>query len=1475
MSEFTITNTNCKMNSNTVFPVDEVEEKRLERLNFHLKTLPQFHPVGMIDRLVEDSCLDRAWLAGNRRLVPCYASLYIVAPFSEDPEAAHRAFRMLSVLKSKVVTDRDCIEFIDKAHRICTWHLTHVKPELVNSFVKLEKSFDFGIPNQPFRLISERIARVRAATNVVHIPYVQWGVLSRAHPVAVQKVIEDKGIQIPQTEYSGFEGKKRAKLARQYEKLEFILERATPEERLARLVRIATPQVKRSSKKLTKADRKFWNRVNGTLDPSDPCYVQPTHIDTSICKEDWSYPKVRALIKQNELDEMFDGIVFDRSQSVEAESVREDDRSQRTTNPHGCDIESLLAPRMDEIRELHNAFEAFLLSDTDVDGLTLAHKYLHFVFPVEEHGVAASTVSSVQGFLALGNIAGAISQWLIYLKASFTSKVEAVGKFLSDYMGPILMALGSILMIIVAILVSKKLKGGVRQAFLALSIGATVGMALLAGCSAVDVERTRECAENFTSYFWKDDEEDDESHVHFGNSNVPVDPKAWVTQQQMTDLPRSRKEVLLQQKLSAFEAELAAADRVDEMIAQSTLLGDGIYSDDEEMFTNYHPPGQASSGIRRIHPHANDFASKATAFAHSLGALFGVTKFLAIAKLLNDTLQFTRNMSGVFKFLVLLFPAVIQEAILVKFPQLVKDFLYDNSSWKLFRKRMDDSDVELKKPDTAVITKCRKLINECNNYLVRHAGEAWVVHAERHLSEFKARVKNTEARVKTAMHGRTPVVVQVTGVPGIGKSQAITALNLYASGIYRGRPDILAIYSRGTANQYWENVGDADIVTYSGFREADDATNLQQTIEIMDVCNPGGFYPPAAEIAKKDSCYSFGMVTLSSNTVYHTNIPTMNRAEALEAFNRRIEHKAYVTLNLEVFPPGFVASSANVREWIRRLAVADPARAAESPHLKFHPLKVLPPVLAHVAEYNQGRLLGEMVDSEVNAKLEDWGIDGTVLGGLTMKDYFRYLGKVAVEHGRRADAVTTAMSDMVAGALTTDGYTAAPEAIPLEEVAEPALAPWKKVLIAVSISTPVAAAIAGGLYMLLKKEDRQIEPHYGGRMRTILTNRQKDRLAAVRTTQPHDSNNDRPEEVFFDRLVQHTVMMRHADGSWMHGFLINGQHVLTMRHLFMRKGVFANAYVDVEYYPNGKENGKMIQRLYVEEKKLMVLNETGPEFKDDLICIPMEQPIPGIRDIRGYFIASGEVKKTYQDPFVCSTVDHMFSGAHLGNADKTGYYKPELAKIFAFDCFYFMAVGTPGACGAPIWTLINGSPRIIGLYNGGNAGEADGMYITKEKLERLPKQFYRQMNLRETVEHGCLPNIFKEETLPVPIGNFAPVASLEFNVPTNNRSQLKRTPFLDRSDLPESMKTQDNETCRVAPAILEHSIIPIMEEKYGIIRNPIPSDLLEFAELASDILYPPPRTPLKEWTIVEAVNSIPADASVGFGWTKRRKDLLE
>jgi len=863
---------------------------------------------------------------------------------------------------------------------------------------------------------------------------------------------------------------------------------------------------------------------------------------------------------------------------------------------------------------------------------------------------------------------------------------------------------------------------------------------------------------------------------------------------------------------------------------------------------------------------AMDYLYIVTAFAKSLN----IKDQLLHLNYLRSLLTAARDMSAIFKFLFELIPVFVQTKLLEYCPDIAITLLYSQSKWKSYHIAMEKMEKRLANPDATMIREAELLLDKATAYLTVHCSEGWATHAEAHLSAFKTVVRNAHAALKTCALGATPLMVYLAGLPGIGKTRCIQQINSFLTGCYTQTPSPYRVY-RVPPGAYWENIGDAIGAYYPEFAGTSDAANLQQLDEWMALAD-AAFKPNGASIANKDKVHIFNFVTAASNFLYPRGTTGFNNYDALY---RRADFRIYVKLDKDFASE--LGETATIAEKMATLKELKPEVAATFPHLRFTLVLPSPFDKGQIEQYNAGYLPHETLDPKFFTICRNFGFNQSNLK-------FEHL--LAVLHAYAANrkignAHLTAeeTSYMLNTFSRITGIAAPPPVDPSKVKAEHEL--YFKVGMAFAIGLPTTALLAGaayGIYKWYRANPIESLAEYGNRPRDFKAIARQNRLKGIPTVAPAASLQEGAtpgvmEEQFMERVNANVVSLRCGAAS-IHGFALDDSSIITLAHGFSDGPKLKyGAMVELTFFHGQSSIVRTFELL-----KERVFFPTGED--NDTIIIRLPQPMPGIRSSLGWFVTQEELRNVDRD-FTLVTSTGIYSGILTGTMKSTIYALKDSAgnkipgtkagwsqtKLFTTNI-----KTTPGDCGCPVWAFANGSPKIVGIHIARHTQDTSlEVYLPKECLApHTYKNSLVQLDVVESISEGALlPHLFTDMEIPdsiLPQGNFCPITGLAKNISSSTKTQFKETRFKD------SVPTLP---CRVAPSVLDPKIIKNMEEKYGLIRWPIPNRLLKWAELASDLQYPVPKEPLRMRTLVEACNMIPRTGSVGFGWTCKRSDLLE
>lgn len=831
----------------------------------------------------------------------------------------------------------------------------------------------------------------------------------------------------------------------------------------------------------------------------------------------------------------------------------------------------------------------------------------------------------------------------------------------------------------------------------------------------------------------------------------------------------------------------------------------------------------------------------------ALGAFLNIKTWAYNLATMSSLFRGVRDMSSCLAFLFELIPFAIQNKILELNPHLLSTFLFKNSRWITFHSALDEHSERLKRPDAAIIAAAERTFKDAQKYVQNNCGQGWANHAETHLTKFASQLDNAKSSLQTIMFGRTPLMIVLGGAPGIGKTMAVDQLSTFLTGIHLGKLDPYRVY-QPPPGEFWENIGNAVGIKFREFVGTGDENRLTDITNWMALAD-GAFKPNGASIEAKDKVYDFGFCVAATNQLYPFNIPTFHNYQALW---RRAHFRIWVEIRPD-WPQNRV-------DCMTRLHDMTEAEQSNFPHLRFRCLYPAPPNGCNIDEVNTGRNLENMIDPVMREYCNVRQYDA---GNLSWTELLEVTFAFACDRQEKQRNLVQNQASAMKNIF--DRLNAAePAAEPL-----PVIITSKNSLLEFLLGLTLSAAASYALVRLgmtaynhfFKKRSEEVaSAQYGARPRGAHLVRQAQVLSKLRGTAQYGDPSAHPFDAFADRITRGVVtIVNEKTNMSVYGFLIDSQTILTVSHIIRN----SNASIDYQNmlaitYPFGDSTMKK----YVETHSTQLYFPQGE--KHDILLIRLDCPIPGIRKSTQYFLQENEVVKLGTQEVHLERPDHTLTGNTLTSANTLRYDR--MAPLTQKRVITYSIPTRDGDCGAPVWGMVAGQPKIFGIHVAGLAiGHGIFAQLNRSEFDSIPWTNTSVLDLDGTIQSGCLPDLFSEGEASVPEGNFAGVCRLTRPIATNSRTQLKKTPFCDSvAELP----------CRVLPAVLDSRIIPAQEEKYGIIRKPIPIDQLRWAEIASDHLYPVPSTPLVEWTIETAVNAIPSDASVGFGWNCKRIDLM-
>jgi hypothetical protein len=495
--------------------------------------------------------------------------------------------------------------------------------------------------------------------------------------------------------------------------------------------------------------------------------------------------------------------------------------------------------------------------------------------------------------------------------------------------------------------------------------------------------------------------------------------------------------------------------------------------------------------------------------------------------------------------------------------------------------------------------------------------------------------------------------------------------------------------------------------------------------------------------------------------------------------------------------------------------------------------------------------------------------------GFSFKDICHYMFTVFGKVDQTASSLATALMDEANEMASEFG------AVPHEAVKVTGLTADQtsmvRYIVGISIGAAALTGIALVLYKIFGTTQKDTEAQYASRMRTMETKSAKERLAAV--SQKFTAKQGFDEDCVLKQKIRSHIVLLTEDCDdddfqpYTHGLLIDGQNLILNRHTCLRDFELVEKRFNMTVVST---TGILTYPIILTPSKLIDLY---PERAgNDIVCHRLPTAIPGIKDITGLFI---EERYINTSEFATTDVEiHTLEGSRLGKTinltDMAVLVHADQMKtksaLNVYKSLTYACSGGFGDCGAPVIGRIRGSIRIVGIHVGFDGRFSDAGTISREAIMKIKKPDFYQMDFKESVMQGFVPseNINVDVAGLAPRGNFLPVATTIKPVKGSSKTSQKKTPFHERRDHKLTQQT----TCRVRPARSDHRLLPIIEEKYGKIRKPFAQDLLDFATACYKQMHVFPKKPLREFTLLEAVNLIPADASVGYGWSCRRKDLL-
>lgn len=830
-----------------------------------------------------------------------------------------------------------------------------------------------------------------------------------------------------------------------------------------------------------------------------------------------------------------------------------------------------------------------------------------------------------------------------------------------------------------------------------------------------------------------------------------------------------------------------------------------------------------------------------------------------------------RDISSIARFLFEFLPATIQCLFLKTYPKLASAFYAANPKWIAYSNQITKMTSTLKAaPNSENCRAARKLLEEAQKFVAMHDGLAWAVHGEKHISDYKQVIEKAEAEVSTLLYGSRPLMINLSGKTGIGKSTVLRQLAFFLSQCYTGTRAINRTY-QVPPGKYWENVGNPVGAIMPEIFGTSDTTNCEQADVYMAVAD-GLFKPDAASIERKDQYLDLAYFLSASNTIYPHNIPGFHNYPALWG---RCNMRVHVYL---------AEGYSGMTPMERAENLSTDSQAALFPHLRFALYCTKPPSESELTNYQKIHGLNPaLVCPEHKAFGATYAIDTSVM---TYEDLLRYTYNFAKIRRERLLKSTTDQYNKTTELFEAISGNKLPQ---LPRIDEPEPNSFEKQILEAVVSFCFAAPVIAALCVLVKnvydsfKKDRsdQAVPNYGQRPRgvqNLVANRRRQIVQQVESARVHsaDVETPNPAYVFADRLANGVVTVM-ANGNHLYGFLLDGQTVLVPLHILRNTETFEITQEIVKVIYNVEHVQSDVELYPVLGDNFFIPNPAA-----DIAILVLPTKIPGIR-VAGknlsYFTDLENSKLSIHEGAVCALVGERAVPGVISRFSAGVKYTNVSADAGCRDLIVCNLVHplVRGDCGSLLWATVNGQLQIIGMYVAGNTSSFFVRLYRKDLLKYInmkPSDQLVMMSPSETMDraetHAKLnPKRYAPKRLhnypKSPSDRLPGLWQLDrcFLVPS--RTALKATCFKD---------CDPERPCRVAPAVLDPDIVFGQEEKYGIERHPMHPDDLRFAEKCVDLCYNFPVKPLRELTILEAVNSIPPDASVGFGWTCKRTDLM-
>jgi len=871
----------------------------------------------------------------------------------------------------------------------------------------------------------------------------------------------------------------------------------------------------------------------------------------------------------------------------------------------------------------------------------------------------------------------------------------------------------------------------------------------------------------------------------------------------------------------------------------------------------------------------------AEAFQHKAEEGFG----LNATTLRNLTLGVAaiKSTATLIGWLVNLVPTSFVGYLLEKYPKLALPYFYERSGWKKIRAAMQKLQKEMKEPKFEHFPAAEKLVIEANRMLLASSTEPWVTHAEKHLEDFKTDIKKARSAFDYASAGLVPTIVYMAGIPRIGKTVVSRELaKSFAAGVH-GKYSNYGFYERG-AGQYMEGLDDQPVIVYPELFGSTTEENTAQAGECMAIGN-GHFCPNSAAIGKKDVPRNIVAMVGSANFIWPKNIPNFKNYDAL--------HERFHITTLVALSPTFYPDLP-LEERKSKIAQQSQQDQGDFAHLRFALLRSIPlpgttiPItLDSIAPFADNFsplheiIYAQMLEDErykdYTSSFRKSGGNTKVTLGLTYKEYIFYCMYYARRKCQQSDDLTQIVSSNTAAIVAAFGKTGANLVVNLDAAIDEVKKDEKlnhiySIITGVAIGVAATATLAALLYGLYTKiKEEKTDPEYGGRTRDFRTIRKLDGIKKASKAQPESQQQDEAYERFGTLIDAQTCQLEHeATKRTMWGLFVDSQHILTLRHLAVVQQEEKESTIGVTLFETDSLGNKRSMKFYTTWNEKSVISLGDDHY--DIILLKMDLPVPGIKKITTRFWNSLDLKAqnklaghtvARQTPFASDAGPILQFCQELTYADRS-----EMGSLHLGVVFRYGATSQKGDCGQPIIAIIDKTPVILGVHCAKAASTPIAAMVSRSQLEAKLKPTLTMLRADQAegsaLEGVDLAPLTAESLKFLPEGNFMPIATVRKPVGYNTKSQLRKTRF---NELDPAYPL------RVRPAILDPAIIPVAEQKYGLPRKPFKHSEVQKALAAMKILFPANKS-LTSYTFEEAINSIELNTSTGYGYSKKRAELL-